>query len=521
MKRKRDDFSVKVIRDLERRVGSRCSNPECRVPTSGPKASNDGVQSIGIAAHITAASEGGPRFDPSLAKEERTSIGNAIWLCANCSIKIDKDPSAYSVSTLRSWKSNAEQEAAEELGKEPVSRKEYDHLHGLAIGQLKKTRVADAVSSMATLSKKALEELDPRFAVDVSYKDKATLFTLRPKETVSVQTTIAAPFAHEFCEKFAALQEHGQDLEIDLSGVSFQGSKLLELQLPDGAAGKLKLSSNSRITSVLKLSSPSPSGLSLILNDVQGELVVGSKSATFSGTVCGDILHFEVSFSVESSQARDCSGSVSLNFAAWRGKSIKSLPYFGKVVDFYRHLYEGGALDLEIECEGLPVIKARGSRFNENQEIREKYVGLLFLEHSRTVLGALALDTQFEGTFCVTADGFDKISWLAYLLSQYGKLRGKDIGSFCMSLILNNEAVFHALVSGEPLPLLADFAYDWSVQVFGLTLRPPRMRLCYSSVRGRVKGDVVPETIRAGTELRLEFEPTDECTVHVEPLKGI
>jgi len=96
----RDDFPKKVIEPLRARVNNRCSNPNCRVPTTGPTTDNEKVNNIGVAAHITAASPGGPRYDPSMRKEERKSIRNAIWLCSNCSIKIDRDPSKYSVKRV-------------------------------------------------------------------------------------------------------------------------------------------------------------------------------------------------------------------------------------------------------------------------------------------------------------------------------------------------------------------------------------------------------------------------------------
>jgi len=74
----RDEFSEEVKRIAAARVGYRCSNPRCRKLTSGPKADSGRALSIGVAAHITAASPGGPRYDESLSAEQRSSIENAI-----------------------------------------------------------------------------------------------------------------------------------------------------------------------------------------------------------------------------------------------------------------------------------------------------------------------------------------------------------------------------------------------------------------------------------------------------------
>ena len=75
----RDNFSAVTRRILALRVGHLCSNPDCRAPTSGPsEQSGAGVINLGVAAHITAASPGGPRFDVDLTPEKRAAVENGI-----------------------------------------------------------------------------------------------------------------------------------------------------------------------------------------------------------------------------------------------------------------------------------------------------------------------------------------------------------------------------------------------------------------------------------------------------------
>ncbi len=105
----RDDFSAKVKNTLAKRVGYRCSNPNCKTTTIGPGYYDDQIVSIGVAAHIAAAAEGGPRYDKTMTKEERESASNGIWLCQNCSKMIDSDAEKYSVELLKKWKEAAEQ----------------------------------------------------------------------------------------------------------------------------------------------------------------------------------------------------------------------------------------------------------------------------------------------------------------------------------------------------------------------------------------------------------------------------
>ena len=110
----RDDFSDDTKRIAGERVCLRCSI--CGCPTKA--ASNDGsdkVASIGVAAHITAAAPGGPRYDPSITPEQRKSVDNCIWLCQNHARLIDRDIAKYPVERLLSIKKEAETKAAQAL----------------------------------------------------------------------------------------------------------------------------------------------------------------------------------------------------------------------------------------------------------------------------------------------------------------------------------------------------------------------------------------------------------------------
>jgi hypothetical protein len=113
----RDDFSTEVKRTLSGRVGLRCSNPDCRAATGGPQSDPAKIVNIGVAAHITAAASGGPRFDEKLSPEDRASPTNGIWLCQNCAKRIDNDVQRYPTDLILAWKRVAESFADALLGK--------------------------------------------------------------------------------------------------------------------------------------------------------------------------------------------------------------------------------------------------------------------------------------------------------------------------------------------------------------------------------------------------------------------
>lgn len=108
MREKRDDFLKDVQRVVAERAAYICSNPDCRSPTVEPH--SDPMKSLktGEAAHIRAASSGGPRYDPNQTPEERRSIQNAIWLCTKCSTAIDKDEARFPIEMILSWKQKHE-----------------------------------------------------------------------------------------------------------------------------------------------------------------------------------------------------------------------------------------------------------------------------------------------------------------------------------------------------------------------------------------------------------------------------
>ena len=125
----RDDFSGTTIDQLAKRVGSRCSNPECIRPTSGPRDQPEKSVNIGDAAHITAASPGGARYDANITKAARRSISNGIWLCQNCAKLIDNNPKRYNTSLLNHWKEVAEERARSELERPTLTAQRGPTLH--------------------------------------------------------------------------------------------------------------------------------------------------------------------------------------------------------------------------------------------------------------------------------------------------------------------------------------------------------------------------------------------------------
>lgn len=104
----RDDFSSETKKRLAQRAAGRCSFPGCDVLCWLPGTEPNDTYSLGVAAHIKAASSNGPRYDESQSPEDRKDISNAIYLCQNHAHQIDQDEERFPVDKLLIFKESHE-----------------------------------------------------------------------------------------------------------------------------------------------------------------------------------------------------------------------------------------------------------------------------------------------------------------------------------------------------------------------------------------------------------------------------
>lgn len=101
----RANFSPKVRDLIEAAAGHQCSFPACNRRTNGPGPTSEYISNSGYAAHIYAASKGGPRGQGGLSDAELSGAGNGIWLCGRHAKQVDNNRGiAYPPETLHSYK---------------------------------------------------------------------------------------------------------------------------------------------------------------------------------------------------------------------------------------------------------------------------------------------------------------------------------------------------------------------------------------------------------------------------------
>lgn len=88
----RVEFSLKTKKLLAERAGLLCSHFDCLRPTVAPaknRKGNDAAVGTGVAAHIYAASENGPRPPTGMTEAEIKDPSNGTWMCKLCADQID------------------------------------------------------------------------------------------------------------------------------------------------------------------------------------------------------------------------------------------------------------------------------------------------------------------------------------------------------------------------------------------------------------------------------------------------
>jgi hypothetical protein len=119
----RAEFSAATRKIIAERAGYQCSVLNCGRLTVGPGPGQAQVVKTGTAAHIYAASPGGPRGTGGLSAAERSEPENGIWCCYSHGKAIDSDTgNAYSAAQLKAWKRLHEARKSAEITGAPQDR---------------------------------------------------------------------------------------------------------------------------------------------------------------------------------------------------------------------------------------------------------------------------------------------------------------------------------------------------------------------------------------------------------------
>lgn len=518
---KRDDFKASTINVLRTRVASRCSNPACRVPTTGPTTDNTKINNIGTAAHITAASPGGPRYDKSLTFGQRRSINNAIWLCTNCSKDIDNDPEEYSVELLKKWKKSAEDSAKEELGK-PLPDDNYviKSLTSALTGQ-SNIYLPKLISNACEATSQALENLDPRFAVETSYSRGMSHYNIMAKHIVDMKLSINPEYKKEFSEKYTNLIDHGEKLSISSEAIDIQGSPLIK-EIQKNTKGKIEFTSaHSKEANVgIWLLSPDRR-TEFRFNEINGAASLGRKSISIELSGLNGIFHLRIRLFYKGSLPIDGKFDIYLNFENWNRKQLIQLPYIDKLYEFYNKINKGWQFNFSLEIEGLHITSGHSSGINTKKQFIQDFSHLNFIYMVREISRILNVMIVYDSSFEYTAEFNLKIRELFEILGTGPTVLSRKIkgNAKCTLEIFDDLSNIIELqnMDNKITTIRIEQQEQETITPFNQNIILPKFSHILTEVIPKINSDI--SNLNPGDLVEIEWIPTDNCEYKIEKLE--
>lgn len=500
----RDNFAKPTVTKLRNRVSDRCSNPECRTPTGAPGTGNDGTTTIGIAAHIRAASKGGPRYCELQSEEERKSINNGLWLCSPCATKIDRDTITYHPELLHQWKSAAETKAKKELGRRlPHEDDAIDQLVTALTGNAREL-MPSAIHNTHRAMENVLERLDPRFKVKSKYMNLNTTIEFRAKdEPVSFSFKAKSENDRELPEKFRHMLDHGDELNVSLKDVEIYGLPVVEKIL--GQDGTLSIYQHGKqAIHQIWLTEPE-TGKREEFYEVAGSLTVGSKSYKFNGKMCGGMLSFCYQKNFNCLQT---SIELTVHFSTWNERDIRSLPYFDKLRSLYKKMAGGWKLNTVLEFEGIAIAKGECAPFCGNEYISNMDYYLEYIANARAIATYTNSAVIFDENFVFSSSDFGAVEAAAKIIA--GKTQFTQVAQHPKCAVLaaqnaQNIRDLQAAANGDPICIKIVTDVSNSISIFGHTVELPRRMMYMANVLPLITLPKHP--IQEGDAVQVEWVP--------------
>ncbi|KYJ87672.1 HNH endonuclease [Sulfurovum riftiae] len=519
MSKPRDDFTETTIRTLRERVASRCSNPNCRIVTTGPSTVKDKVNRIGEAAHICAAASGGPRYDENMTSEERKSIDNGIWLCSNCADMIDKDWERYPIELLQQWKKDADEFALNEMGKKLPT---VDEPLELLMASMTGTGLQGLPTRLKNISLAAsqyLESIDPRLAVNIVFDKNCTTFHFAAKEEpVEMKLSLIPENLESFDEKMNNLFKYGEPLEATVNDFSFFGSEIFDRLKQDGLTNAKISFTPKNVDGKLKLKLTNGGDIYLV-DDMVGTIFTGNQNISFQGKLFGDILQFSLRIPLPTGSSMEESNfSFSINFDIWNETDILSLPYFNKVYEFFEKLYSGFYLSGILEIEGEKLLSMNEKRLNDDCSIVEMYSTFKYIYLARKIskyFGKQIIFNRFEFYY----DDLKEMENIVHAIEQYSvELKEDDAIKF--SITITSDEHLHNMrdhsIRTKPIQMKLE-APDHKVNIFEEEIEIPKIRQIFTYMKLNKAPNF--DSKKVGDSVEFEYVPQEGAVYSIGFIK--
>lgn len=500
---KENEFKSSVKDQLAKRVAYRCSKPDCRKPTIGPKANSCNSDSIGRAAHICAASAGGPRYDASITSEYISSFDNGIWLCANHASEIDSNNSIYSIEFLKDWKKQAEELAESEKGNNLPSKTDAVETLMVAIGHSKKT-IPSMIENVHRASSESLEQLDPRFGVKSSYINQQSVFEIYPKENVSFTINMRPRNSDEFAQSYFKWINHGDDLDVDTSEIDVEGSQLLKEIF--NQKGKLTIGAPQK-DALVKIWTVTSDGKEDYFDSLLGRISIGKEGFKFKGLTVSGFLEINI----KRTNFEDSAGqfNLALVLAKWDGIDVTKLAYFDKFMNFFDCLSNGNQFFAELEIEGRRLFSTKKVNLKDNNYFKYISCYLVYTNAARVLANHTNQLIRFKSDYTFSAEQYAELLELQRIAEGKAVSTRENLNSAitCEVCFESQDAIDAFEKSTEPSTIKYGEISSANLSVFDQkVMLPPRVSILHPVI---LRTNKKHKKFRVGQTVNVEVVPLD------------
>lgn len=508
----RDEFPAPVVTALRNRAGNTCSRPECRASTSGPNSDPRKASNVGVAAHITAAAAGGPRYDVSMTPEERSDISNAIWLCQTCSKLIDSDPGRFTVDLLKKWKVEAEQTAQTELGTRRPSLGDVSQAISAVLSGLPSEISRHAISNVHKSAEDRLNSLDPRFGVKSSFNDGKACLEIYPRQDVLLTGRIRGVDAATLTDRMRALIERAEDFEMSGGSITFDESPLFNELRINEAVGSILIKAHSKQASVRIWTSDQASGKKDCFFELPATIAAGTKVAKLSAAGLDGLLSLSMEMSVTNTTP-SVTASIKIDFSAWSGQDVRSLKHFRRINELIQSIKSKNPLHIELELDGINSASLSSQDAHNNEQFAEMALSLQHIENATTLLKYLSLPLPFPGHLHFTYEEYTKLKRAAEIAS--GKASNDKFNGASSDIIVDEGAnnIRTLLSSDENLQITFYETEGNTIPVLGKNVEIPPAKVTIMDIRPVVNERI--EDLKAGDTIKIHFAGKDTSKVQV------
>ncbi|MGD0652621.1 MAG: DUF4062 domain-containing protein, partial [Verrucomicrobiia bacterium] len=183
-------------------------------------------------------------------------------------------------------------------------------------------------------AKRRLEQLDPRFSVDITATAESMKFQIRP-----VQPIFEGPKLKFLKEPGAdvlkAFLEKGQSFQVKSANVEVPGFPIHNKIFRELRDAKITINNDARFKGCLQLVVRPQTSPPLI--QIDGEWLLTPKLVSFTGQLSESPLRVEFTREANEGGKREaCALSFKFNWGAWERQPLLSLAYFNAINDFVR-----------------------------------------------------------------------------------------------------------------------------------------------------------------------------------------